>query len=86
MGNQTILSFIISKIFVRMPPKILRVAISLQSFRECRRGNLPLNTKEWKYLNNKKAGIFGASQDEKKRRMIPGKILEYERESLSQLI
>jgi hypothetical protein len=47
---------------------------------------LPLNTKEWKYLNNKKAGIVGASQDEKKWRMIPGKILEYERESLSQLI
>ena len=85
MGNQTILSFIISKIFVRMPPKILRVAISLQSFRECRRGNLPLNTKEWKYLNNKKAGFIGASQDENMG-MIPGKILEYEGFSLSQLI
>ena len=64
MGKLALPVFIISKIFVRMPPKILRVAISLQSFRECRRGNLPLNTKEWKYLNNKKAGIIGASQDE----------------------
>ena len=64
MGNQTILSFIISKIFVRMPPKILRAAISLRSFVECRCGNLPLNTKERKYFNNKKACFIAASQDE----------------------
>ncbi|MDE5085672.1 MAG: hypothetical protein O4805_00345 [Trichodesmium sp. St16_bin2-tuft] len=46
---------------------------------------MPLNTKEWKYLNNKKAGFIGASQDENMG-MIPGKILEYEGFSLSQLI
>jgi hypothetical protein len=28
-------------------------------------GYLPLNSNGWKYLDNKKPGILGASQDEK---------------------